>query len=308
MVSCQLEKLVGSSVHRMEKFSLKDGLVGISLRHLEVFSTVVHEGSYANAALDLHMSRTNVKRICEDFEKIVGRGLLEESGKGQLVPTLFGQGLFSQLGPLSTSLRKLEEGVRQLHQSGRILRFGAAAGFFRGGLFTDYLARLSITGKFRSCFMKVEPKDAQKSLLAASCDVYFGVGLGGMERLDLVELGEVGWEVSRVGGGKLPKNPEGLEGKWFLVGEGDAGICSGLLDSFRTAGAKGGKVIERDSVGKLEKGAVIFTADMIRPLAGGSLNGWPGYKFSAVLRRHHPYSDLKDMLSTGAGKEGVNGY
>jgi len=293
----------------MEGFAKRDDLAGISLRHLEVFSAVVREGSYSSAALDLQMSRTNAKRVCDEFTRIAGRELFSGRGgeNGDLVPTVFGQGVFSRLGPLATSLRKLEEGVRQLRQAGRVLRFGAAPGFFRGGLFTDYLSRLDVSEKFRSCFMKINAKDAQKSLLAAECDVYFGIGLGESERLDLVGLGEIGWVVSVCGEGKakLPKRPSDLNGNWVLVGESD-GVASGqVLERFREAGALGGGIISAGEVDSMEPGTVVFVADVISPL--GSAGGkWPGYQFHALMRRRHPYADLKELLCAGAG-EGADG-
>lgn len=62
------------------------------------------------------------------------------------------------MGPRSRSLQKLGEGVRGLHQAGRILRFAAAGEFFRGGLFTDFLATLKTADLFRSCFVRIEVK------------------------------------------------------------------------------------------------------------------------------------------------------
>lgn len=280
---------------------------GLSLKHLEVFSTVVREKSHANAAMDLHMTRSNVKRVCEEFERIVGRKLLLESDDKEIVPTDFGQGLFGRLGSLSTSLRKMEESVRKLHQTGRVLRFGAAGGFFRNGLFTDYLARLEISDKFRSCFLKVEPEVAGKSLLAAECDVYFGIGLADSERLDLIDLGVIGWKVSRVGGGKLPVVPKELRGKWLLLCEGDRAVCEGMLKKIRECGATGGEIANHAEVEKAAKGTVVISADVISPLGGVLRAGWPGYRFSALMRKRHPYSDLKETLRAGAGKE-ANGF
>ncbi|MBC7980311.1 MAG: LysR family transcriptional regulator [Armatimonadetes bacterium] len=277
-------------------------MAGISLRHLEVFSTAVREGSYANAALELQMRRPNVKRVCEDFAKLVGRDLLTENENHEVVPTHFGQGLFAQLGPLSTSLRKMEEGVKQLLQGGRVLRFGAASGFFRVGLFTDYLSRLNISGKFRSCFLKVDGNQAHKSLLAAECDVYFGIGLGETERLDRIELGEVGWNISRVGDGALPAKPKDLKGKWFMVREGDADACAEMMERFRSAGARGGEIVDEAPIVPAGKGDVVFQVDVISPLGGAIANQWPQYQFAALMRRHHPYADLKEMLIIGGRK------
>ncbi len=284
---------------------LSDDLAGISLRHLEVFSTVIREGSYANAAIDLQMSRTNVKRICGDFEGIVGRALVEEASEGRLVASGFGRVLFGQLGPLSTSLRKMEESVRQFHRAGRVLRFGAAGGFFRGGLFTEYLTRLDLSGKFRSCFLMVDPEGAQKSLLAAECDVYFGIGLGEAVRLDRIELGSVGWNVAGAAAGKGPKSPKDLKKGWFMVIEGEASVCGELLEKFHEAGASGGELITREAAAVMKGAGLVLSADMANPLGSTARAGWPCHKFCALMRRHHPYEDLKTMLCAGAGKEGA---
>jgi uncharacterized metal-binding protein len=49
------------------------GLPEITYRQLEVFSVTCKERSYANAALELHSTRANNKRVCQDFERAVGR-------------------------------------------------------------------------------------------------------------------------------------------------------------------------------------------------------------------------------------------
>ncbi len=281
---------------------LSDGLAGISLRHLEVFSTVIREASYANAAIDLQMSRTNVKRICGDFERIVGRPLVEDGAAGVLAPTAFGRALFGQLGSLSTSLRKMEEAVRQFHTAGRVLRIGAAGGFFRGGLFTEYLSRLDISDKFRSCFLRVDPENAHKSLLAAECDVYFGVGIGEAGRLDRVELGNVGWTIAGNGKAKIPASPKDLKKGWFILREGDVSVCEALLQAFHEAGARGGALLENADAGGLREGDLLFSSDTVNPLGTALRKGWPSHVFSALMRRHHPYEDLKVMLGAGAGK------
>ena len=152
----------------------------ITYRQLEVFSVTCKERSYANAALELHSTRANIKRVCVEFERAVGRQLFEEKPDRTLVPTAFALGLLVQVGPLSRSLRKLGEGVRGLHQEGRILRFAAAGEFFRGGLFTEFLSSLKTSDLFRSCFVRIEVKRFRTALLNAECDVYFGIGLGGV--------------------------------------------------------------------------------------------------------------------------------
>lgn len=291
----------------MDNGSLTDELAGISLRHLEVFSTVIRESSYANAAIDLQMSRTNAKRICTDLESIVGRPLVEEGLDGGLAPTAIGRVLFGQLGPLSTSLRKMEEAVRQFHRAGRVLRVGAAGGLFRGGLFTEYFSRLELSGKFKSCFLKVDPEEAHKSLLAAECDVYFGIGMSQPVRLERVELGEVGWNVKGANTGKEPKAPKDLLKRWFILLEGEVAGCEELLEAFHQVGARGGKLMARDGVDGLDAGDLLFSADTVSPLGSAAQKGWPCHRFSALMRRHHPYEDLRAMLCAGA-KKGADGH
>lgn len=150
--------------------------------------------------------------------------------------------------------------------------------------------------------MKIESKDAQKSLLAAECDVYFGIGLGNSERLDLVGLGEIGWAMSRIGGGKVPKTPADLKRDWYIVEEGDGETSKGVLKKFHEAGAEGGKIVSVDRVGALGEDSVVFTADVISPL-GTSSGELPGYQFNALMRKRHPYADLKGLLCAGAGRD-----
>ncbi len=285
----------------------KDSLAGVSLRQLEVFSTVVREKSYSSAAIELQMGRSALKRVCDDFEKLIGRSLLNEGKDGVVSPTVFGIGLFGGLGPLSTSLRKLEESVKQLHLAGRVLRFGAAADFFRGGLFTDYLGRLHIAENFRQCFVMVDPKSAQKSLLAAECDVYFGIGLGDTERLDKVDLGPVAWKIEVPEEVHEPLRPADLKGDWFLKSEGEGEMAANVLADFHGKGAEGGRLIETKDESDVGKSSVVFRADTVSPLGERSVGPWPCYRFSALLRKHHPYAHLKRTLSAGIRNTEANG-
>ncbi|MEO5714468.1 MAG: LysR family transcriptional regulator [Luteolibacter sp.] len=264
-------------------------LPALSFRQLEIFSTVCHEKSYANAAIELHATRANVKRACEEFEKAVGRKLFAENDR-QLQPTEFAQGLLGRMGPLSRGLRHLEDGVRSLHQAGRVLRFAAAGEFFRGGLFTDFLARLKINDAFRPCFLKIDSVRYKNALLNAECDVYFGIGLQPSDRMELIDLGPIPWKIT--GKGKLPASPADLcKVKWAIADAGAPGSAEALLSAFRAAGAAGGEILTGDGAGH----ATVFRPD-ITPSHGGAGSVWPSYRFTAVLRKHHPYSDLKARL------------
>lgn len=284
----------------------------ISYRQLEVFSVTCRERSYANAALELHSTRANIKRVCQEFEAAVGRPLFQEGSDRSLEPTAFARDLLAQVGPLSRSLRKLGEGVRGLHESGRILRFAAAGEFFRGGLFTDFLATLKISDLFRSCFVRTEVKRFRTALLNAECDVYFGIGLGSADRLESVDLGPVPWTILAKEGSRIPTSPADLgEARWWIAEAGEEEVAEDLLKAFHAAGARGGSVLPAADAAAWEAdpesipaGEIVFVAD-----TGGSLKerdpgAWPTYRLTACLRRNHPYAELQPRLMSAANGNG----
>lgn len=291
-----------------------EALPEITYRQLEVFSVTCKERSYANAALELHSTRANIKRVCQEFEAAVGRPLFEEMPDRTLSPTPFAQGLLVQVGPLSRSLRKLGEGVRGLHQAGRILRFAAAGEFFRGGLFTGFLATLKIADLFRSCFVRIEVKRFRTALLNAECDVYFGIGLGGADRLDAVDLGPVPWRILRhpKAKGAPPAGPVDLEKDgWWIAEAGEPEVAAALVDEFHKAGARGGKVLGEAEVAKwsadpaaMPAGACLFLPETTGSPGGRDPGPWPAYRLTACLRRNHPYAELKPRLMASVNGSG----
>ncbi|WP_367872132.1 LysR family transcriptional regulator [Luteolibacter sp. Populi] len=289
-----------------------EALPDITYRQLEVFSVTCKERSYANAALELHSTRANVKRVCEEFEEAVGRPLFEEGPDRSLVPTAFATGLLAQIGPLSRALRKLGDGVRGLHQAGRILRFAAAGEFFRVGLFTDFLATLQLSDIFRSCFVRIEVKRFRTALLNAECDVYFGIGLGGADRLEAVDLGPVPWTILRNPATPLPTAPAQLQGTgWWIASAGEPETAAALLAAFRSAGAKGGAIMGESEAAdfladpaRLPAGACVFVPETTVGMSGRDPGSWPAYRLTACLRRNHPYAELKPRLMTAANGHG----
>ena len=273
------------------------GLPNITFRQLEVFRVVCREASYANAAIELRSTRANIKRVCDDFEKAVGRPLFEEGSNRTLQPTLFAQGLLGQISPLSRSLRRLGDTVNSLHEKGRILRFAAAGEFFKGGLFTDFLARLKISNTFRPCFLRIETKRFRTALLNAECDVYFGAGILATDRLDHVNLGPIPWkiELGSPAKSKLPGKPADLPpGKWWIAHAGETEATAKLIEEFHAAGAKGGRIL---TDAKPAADEMVFSHDTTARHSGDAL--WPMLQLAAVLRKHHPYTELLPRL-TGA--------
>jgi len=261
---------------------------------------VCRERSYANAAVELRSTRANIKRVCDDFDKAVGRSLFEEGPDRTLLPSLFAQGLLSQISPLTRGLRRLDDTVKSLHDKGRILRFAAAGDFFKGGLFTDFLGRLQISDAFRPCFMRIETKRFRTALLNAECDVYFGEGIIASDRLELVNLGPIPWKIqpgSRYEGNPPAKPVDLSPGKWWIANAGEMEATSTILREFHAAGAKGGRILIDGSDPKPADDEVVFSHETTGRHASDAT--WPTFQFSAVLRKHHPYTELMPRI-TGA--------
>jgi DNA-binding transcriptional LysR family regulator len=294
-----------------------DDLPGITFRQLEVFSVVCRERSYANAAVERRTTRANIKRVMKDFETAVGRPLFVEVPGRDLELTPFAQGLLAQVAPLARSLRRLGDGIRSLHQSGRILRFAAPGDFFKGGKFSGFLDKLHLADGFRPCFLKIDVKRFRTALLNAECDVYFGVGLAEPERLDCVDFGPVPWAVISRPGEKpaIPASPAALTtGNWSIGEIGEDG-AAGLLARFHEAGAKGGAILPEPAwreklatPASLAAGEILFIPDTEGIAAATLPASFPAYHFTAVMRRNHPYAELQARLKAAAAEGGANGH
>ncbi len=285
-----------------DRFRKFEGLPEITIRQLEVFRIVCHECSYTNAAHELRTTRASVKRICGDFERAVGRALFDEDAEKILHPTEFARGLLGQMGNLSHAMRQLASCVRSLHEKGRILRLAAAGELFQGGLFSHFLSRLGINDTFRPCFLRIESNRFRTALLNAECDVYFGFGLMDCDRLDLIDLGPVPWQIISQGKNpKPPMTPAELTGaKWCLASPDEDGSAAALRDEFHAAGATGGEILPPGQLHTKTSYQWIFRPDIAarEPVAVGS--PWPHYRFFASLRKHHPYPELKSRLVSAA--------
>lgn len=278
-----------------------ENLPNLTFRQLEVFFNVFREGSYGNAAVELRSTRSNIKRVCKDFENEVGRPLFIEREDRTLDPTPFARGLMGQTSALSRALRHLEDGVKSMHEKGRVLRFGGSGDFFRGGMFTAFLARLQISDAFRPCFLRIETARFRTALLNSECDVFFGAGISASDRLERVDLGAIPWKFekgARVRGAH-PSAPKDLPpGQWWLAHAGDMDAAEALLEEFHAAGAKAGKIL---GIGETTPPDGWLLAHDPSALGGHADGAWPSYRFCAVLKKHHPYSELMPRLVSAAG-------
>ena len=85
------ERTLPRPIKASETNGSAEALPEITFRQLEVFSVTCKERSYANAALELHSTRANIKRVWQEFEAAVGRPLFEEKPDRRLVATPFAQ-------------------------------------------------------------------------------------------------------------------------------------------------------------------------------------------------------------------------
>lgn len=160
----------------------------ITFRQLEVLRTVHRERSYTNAAIDLRSTRGNVKRTCQELEKILGGTLFTSVDSTSLQPTSFADTMIAQLGPLIRSVRKLEDAVAMMHETGRVLRLAASPELFEGGWFTGFLRRFRSRCPFRVCCLMSDERRFQSALLNAECDVFLSRGSAPSEKLETVDL------------------------------------------------------------------------------------------------------------------------
>jgi DNA-binding transcriptional LysR family regulator len=160
----------------------------ITFRQLEVLRAVYRERSFTNAALDLRSTRGTVKRMCQDLEKILGGTLFDLEEAGILSPTPFADAMVGQLGPLIRSVRKLEDSVAMMHQTGRVLRLAASPELFESTWFTGFLRRFRSKCPFRVCCLMFDDRRFQSALLNAECDVFLNRGLEASEKLETVDL------------------------------------------------------------------------------------------------------------------------
>jgi hypothetical protein len=107
--------------------------------------------------------------------------------------------------------------------------------------------------------------------------------------MDLVDLGPIPWKIE----GRSPTCPQDLgKSAWAIADAGEPGSAKLLLQAFHAVGASGGSVLTDDKVAA----DTAFIPDTTA-LPGTARNPtFPCYRFTAVLRKHHPYSELKARL------------
>ena len=286
-----------SSAGQHNQRTLQD-LPNLGFRHLEVLHAVSREASYTNAAHELHTTRANVKRICNNLEEEVGHEIFIEDDDKKLTITRFGMALLSKAAPLTRSLLYLGEGIRAIQRKGLILRFAASNDFFHGRSFSYILSRIDVLDSYRPCYLRIEEERFKAALLSSECDIYFGAGISTSQRLELIHLDRVPWSFhpGKKYDGEIPEKPTDLvEGKWVVQPTGDSESCKALLKELKDAGAQKGRLLRAGSAPKDDE-------ILLQPETSwmGLVNpqpGWPTFLFSAAIKKQHPYAELIHRLN-----------
>lgn len=273
-------------------------LPNISYRHLEVLQMVHREGSYTNAAHELHTTRANIKRICSNLEKELNNALFEEDDEKALHTTSFGLEILSNASPLTRSLLHLGEGIRTIQRKGLILRFAACNEFFRGGAFSYILSRIEVTDLYRPCYLRIEMDRFKAALLSSECDVYFAAGLATSKRLEIIPLDRIPWSFhpGPEYAAEQPKKPADLiDGKWLIQPTGDEEAAKDLIREIQKAGAKKGRILKPDTQPKDDE--IILKPESSWMGLVNPQEGWPSFMFSAAVKKQHPYGELISRLN-----------
>ncbi|HEX7261530.1 MAG TPA: hypothetical protein VF258_06915, partial [Luteolibacter sp.] len=78
---------------------------------------------------------------------------------------------------------------------------------------------------------------------------------------------------------------------------GETEATSTVLEAFHAAGAKGGRILTNQIPAPDE---IVFSHETTACHSTASGAIWPCFQFSAVLRKHHPYSELMPRLMGAA--------
>ncbi len=180
--------------------SEQGGQGGLELRHLKAFQQVYIARDYTAAGHDLHSSRKGVLRMIDRLEKTFHCALFTEEERGVLVPSPFADRLFNDLRFLNAAQESLEERVRLLRDSGRLLRIGSSSPVFRTQVFRNLFRNLQTSDQVRPSYVPTKPEDAAKVLSSGACDLHVGCWTAPSKRFISMEIGRVPFRMFIRGG------------------------------------------------------------------------------------------------------------
>lgn len=189
-------------------------------QQLRVFATLLGERSVSRASLELHTSRSNVRRIWQVLENQLGETLFEKSDHSEVVPTQAALRLECEMSSLLDEIRAFESTVTRIHKNGRVLRLGADRNIFNTKHFGRIFNSLRHDPRFRVSFVELKPCEGRPAIEAGFCDLLFSVdGIPG-RRLETRELPPIPLDVAcaRAGDATGPMPPSSLKARnWSLA-------------------------------------------------------------------------------------------
>ena len=164
---------------------------GLELRHLKAFQQVYLSRDYTAAGHELNTNRKGVLRMIDRLEKTFHCSLFTEQERGLLVPNPFADRLFNDLRFLNSAQDSLEEHIRQMRESGRLLKIGSSSLAFRTQTFRSLFRELQTYDRVRASYIPIKSEDAAKGLAAGTCDLHVGCWQGPSKRFISLTVGSL---------------------------------------------------------------------------------------------------------------------
>lgn len=279
-------------------------------QQLRVFATLLGEGSVSRASLELHTSRSNVRRIWQNLENQLGEALFDKSDHGDVVPTQAALRLECEMSSLLDEIRAFESTITKIHKNGRVLRLGADLNIFNTSHFGRIFNLLRHDPRFRVSFVEVRPKDGRAAIEAGSCDLLFTMDGIPNRRLESRELPPISLDVAcaRIGEAVGSMSPSALSKRdWSLAAFTGRSQALETLRRIQDSGAGTGRLCSQsdflswaESSRSNETEAVIC----VRPasfLQQSRISFVPfdsqvGYPLYVSHLKQHPYDFLETMV------------
>lgn len=279
-------------------------------QQLRVFASLMTERSASRASLELHTSRSNVRRIWQNLEEQLGAPLFNSRDNGEAKPTPAAQCLEREMGSLLDEIRGFEAAVKKIHLNGRVLRLGADRSLFNTGHFGRLFNSLRHDSRFRVSFVEVNPRDSRQALESGACDLLFATDGPGGRRIESKALPLIGLDVAscRESAEGESFDPAALSKmNWAIAVLNDKVLANELLEKISKSGAGVGKIWSQQQFlnwGENPQGSDIEAVVCVRPV---SFERMPRIQFSTLaadvnfgLRvcylKQHPYEFLETTV------------
>ncbi len=183
-------------------------------RHVEAFRRVYVERDLSKAADTMFSSKRSVSRLLKDMDKQCGETLFVPQPDGGLLPTPFGERLFTDTGNLEKAMDALMAKITEIREIGRVLRVSTTPAIFRSAGFREIFRDLQATEGFRIAFIPSRDADPGKALAQGKCDLFLTFGGTCGERFARPEIATIPMRAYARG----TAGGEGTSGKFHTLG------------------------------------------------------------------------------------------